>query len=403
MSERLIVKNFLCLEDIDIEVKDFLILIGPQAAGKSLCAKLLYFARTILGEAVIYHGTKTPGESPDFPMILAARFESFFPKSCWSEQAFYIEYQKETTKFCWIAKERKQELKIHLDHEILAYLKTMQRDDIKPNYNLKENRKIYKYFASFAATDIFIPAGRSFFSLLQKNIFRFLRTDNSIDPFLVEFGVFYEDIKPIEYTIPEEAQTLIHAILKGDYIPGENLLQLADGGKITLELLSSGQQEALPLALVFAYIISLRFEADSFTNIYVEEPEAHLFPDAQEQISRLISFLRYNANHEVTFAITTHSPYILAAFNNLIKAANIVKQNPALKEAVYNVITESMHIDIDCFSAYSLEGGKAAGIIDKETNLIDANAIDSVSESIMEIFNALQDIEFDNSKAGENV
>jgi hypothetical protein len=34
MTERLIVKNFLCLKDIDIEIKDFLILIGPQAAGK---------------------------------------------------------------------------------------------------------------------------------------------------------------------------------------------------------------------------------------------------------------------------------------------------------------------------------------------------------------------------------
>jgi predicted ATPase len=48
MTERLIVKNFLCLKDIDIEVKDFLILIGSQAVGKSLCAKLLYFFRTIL-------------------------------------------------------------------------------------------------------------------------------------------------------------------------------------------------------------------------------------------------------------------------------------------------------------------------------------------------------------------
>jgi predicted ATPase len=34
MTERLIVKNFLCLKDIDIEIKDFLILIGPQAAEK---------------------------------------------------------------------------------------------------------------------------------------------------------------------------------------------------------------------------------------------------------------------------------------------------------------------------------------------------------------------------------
>jgi predicted ATPase len=50
MTERLIVKNFLCLKDIDIEIKDFLIIVGPQTAGKSLCAKLLYFFRTIYAD-----------------------------------------------------------------------------------------------------------------------------------------------------------------------------------------------------------------------------------------------------------------------------------------------------------------------------------------------------------------
>ncbi|MDR2499832.1 MAG: AAA family ATPase, partial [Treponema sp.] len=54
MLERLIVKNFLCLKDIDIEVKDFLILIGPQAAGKSLCAKLLYFFRSVMDNIHIH-------------------------------------------------------------------------------------------------------------------------------------------------------------------------------------------------------------------------------------------------------------------------------------------------------------------------------------------------------------
>jgi hypothetical protein len=220
----------------------------------------------------------------------------------------------------------------------------------------------------------------------------------------MEFGAFYEDMRQIEFNIPVEARLLIASILKGEYVPKENFVRLADGKKVSLELLSSGQQEVLPLVLVFAYIISLRLDSHGFSNIYVEEPEAHLFPDAQEQISRLISFLRYNASQEVKFVITTHSPYILAAFNNLIKVGNMVKQNPGLKEVVSKEIPESMHIDIEHFSAYSLENGKAASIIDKETNLINADAIDSVSESIMEIFNTLQDIEFDdNNKAGEYV
>jgi hypothetical protein len=115
-----------------------------------------------------------------------------------------------------------------------------------------------------------------------------------------------------------------------------------------------------------------------------------------------MSLLPYNARHKVTFVVTTHSPYILAAFNNLIKAGNIVKQKP-LKDGVCEKIPEAMHINIERFSAYSLEDGRAVSIIDEETNLISADAIDGVSESIMETFNALLDIEFDGNEGSENV
>ena len=74
MTERLIVKNFLCLENIDIEVKDFLILIGPQAAGKSLCAKLLYFFRTIFEEMNLYYMKSALDEPSDFYKTLSGKF-----------------------------------------------------------------------------------------------------------------------------------------------------------------------------------------------------------------------------------------------------------------------------------------------------------------------------------------
>jgi predicted ATPase len=94
MNERLIVKNFLCLKDIDIEVKDFLVIIGPQAAGKSLCAKLLYFCKMIFEDTALYQMQMVRGLGKSFDFnTLSDSFESFFPKSCWVEQNFYIEYQ----------------------------------------------------------------------------------------------------------------------------------------------------------------------------------------------------------------------------------------------------------------------------------------------------------------------
>jgi predicted ATPase len=376
MIERLIIKNFLCLKDVDIEVKDFLVLIGPQAAGKSLCAKLLYFFRTLFDEIPACNISAS-----DFSKDLSDKFESFFPKDHWVTQAFYMEYKRQS-RICTLEKKQNQELRICLGK---ISQEKEEPTKIESNHILKMVKG-----KLFASKNIFIPAGRSFFSLLQKNIFRFMKTNNNIDPFLIEFGVFYEDIRSIKCSIPAEVQTLIRSILKGEYIPEENVL-LADGGKIPLELLSSGQQEALPLALILAYIISSQYE-EHYTFIYVEEPEAHLFPDAQEAMSRLISFLRYN--QEISFVITTHSPFMLAAFNNLIKAGNIVKQNPPLKEAVCKEIPESMRIDINRFAAYTLENGRSASIIDKETNLIGTDAIDEVSEDIMEIFCGLLDIEY---------
>jgi hypothetical protein len=408
MNERLIVKNFLCLKDIDLEVKDFLVLIGPQAAGKSLCAKLVYFFRLIFDEIGSYSMASAPDEPPYFHAMLSGRFESFFPKSCWSEQEFAIEYQRESKPFFRIKKEKNQELRLYPDQGFLEVYQPLQQsnqkiiDAVPYSKEIKEFAKMRMntHLRPIMDNNIFIPASRY---LLQKDIFNFLQKSNNIDPFLLGFSNFYETIKHIERSIPAEAQTLIRSILKGDYVYTEDLLLLSDGRKIILELLSSGQQEALPLVLVLAFLISMRLGSYRFFNIYVEEPEAHLFPNAQEEISRLISFLQNVSRREVTFVITTHSPYMLSAFNNLIKAGNIVKQNPALKDMVCREIPESMHVDIDRFSAYSLEDGKAVNIIDPETNLINANAIDGVSESIMEIFNTLLDIEFDYNKDGENV
>ena len=41
--QKLIIDNFKQITHAEIEIKDFLLLIGPQASGKSTIAKLIYF------------------------------------------------------------------------------------------------------------------------------------------------------------------------------------------------------------------------------------------------------------------------------------------------------------------------------------------------------------------------
>ena len=50
------------------------------------------------------------------------------------------------------------------------------------------------------------------------------------------------------------------------------------------------------------------------TPYFIEEPEAHLFPEAQCEVMNLISLLSHNFDSQ--FFITTHSPYLLTILNN---------------------------------------------------------------------------------------
>ena len=45
--QKIIIKNFRQISHAEIEVKDFLFLIGEQASGKSTIAKLIYFFKSL--------------------------------------------------------------------------------------------------------------------------------------------------------------------------------------------------------------------------------------------------------------------------------------------------------------------------------------------------------------------
>ncbi len=126
----------------------------------------------------------------------------------------------------------------------------------------------------------------------------------------------------------------------------------------------------------------------------IEEPEAHLFPIAQGQVVSLIA-AAYNAeiNHG-DFVITTHSPYILTAFNNLIQADNAVRAFAGHDASdVYQVIPAEQHIRYEDISAYMVLDGAVTSIMDDEYQLIQADAIDGASEYFSTRFEKLIELE----------
>ena len=76
---------------------------------------------------------------------------------------------------------------------------------------------------------------------------------------------------------------------------------------------------------------SKRVRRNSQELIYIEEPEAHLFPSAQ---SLLMEYLIGTLNSDYSnrnLILTTHSPYIMSKLNVFIKAGQLAKKRLILK------------------------------------------------------------------------
>lgn len=397
--ERLRIKNFLIIEDADFEVGRFNIIIGSQASGKSIIAKLLYFFRKILDPA--YISTVTITENIDaFKKSTLDYFKTLFPDYIWCNQNFEIIYELNGSLLCLTYSEKDI---LQFSDGFISYYNNLKTvflalyNSIKPTYDtyLSDIITFEEYYRSILEKSsieksftIFIPAGRSFFANLQNNIFSFLVNNIEIDPLMKEFGAKYENVKKkFEKTIIDENfLQLTTEILRGQYLRDEDKDWILhnDKRKINLSNTSSGQQEALPMLLILS-ILAIQIK---HSRIFIEEPEAHLFPVSQKRIIELLSLL-YN-KHNTDFVLTTHSPYILTAINNAILAHDVVEAKG--KEAVKAIFDPDFTIKYEDVKAYTVENGRLISIMDDEMRLIGASVIDEVSSEFEQVFNSLLEL-----------
>jgi AAA15 family ATPase/GTPase len=411
MAEKLTVKNFAGITDLEIEIKRINILIGPQASGKSVCAKLLFYFKNFVWEILSVLENEQTKRNLD--SNFSKKFEEYFPPDSWGKQDFFIRYEVANI---FIEVSRKKESKGKI---LLSYSELFKKEFTELRNSLKKIRAEYsekyaKYdtldrfyvtsqmlrdiFVDFLVTSIgreaafsqlFIPAGRSFFSILQNNIFSFLSSNNALDPFLMEFGSIYENIKREGLSIArlenkdiqEEIDTLIENSLGGKYVheKGKDFLEVPDGRRISIANSSSGQQETLPLTVMLA---ALSILVSSHT-VYIEEPEAHLFPSAQRNIVELIATVFNCRKEQLQFFITTHSPYVLTALNNLLQAGLLYQESSGdMQRQLEKIVSRYKSLDVSDLSAYVLMDGKCTSIVCPETGLIDAKVIDSVSDDL---------------------
>lgn len=255
--------------------------------------------------------------------------------------------------------------------------------------NLKQNISIDNYERSSKTLDEI---------LLEKFIEKFVRVKDIFKKFRNFEGLIgsysENNIKEKLYQVKNK----IDKILKGEYRIddlGEKILFNKETEEyIYLSNTSSGQQE------------SIRILQDIFLNILdntkvlriLEEPEAHLFPVAQKQLIELLA-LMVNQNDDNQLIITTHSPYVLTVFNNLLFANRVVEKNPSTESEVAQIIPQDSWLSAKDFSAYSLGNQSVSQdtnycepIFNQEKGTIQQNYLDTVSELLGGDFQALYSI-----------
>ena len=423
-KETLRVKNFAGIQDADFELSRMNVFIGPQASGKSVCAKLLFYFKEIIRRIAV--DVQLGETKPQIRTKHKDQFLNYFPPSCWGKGAFEVQY---SFGDLWIKVERaaneSSTVKVSYSdyYDALLYagrkaLKKAQAEEDAGSLEASTLDETRKSIAEKVSHDIgrvlgnqnyFIPAGRSFFSTLRGAVFTFIAGNVGIDPFLAEFGRLYESIRRVHNSPPspksmrnKQINGLISKLICGTYkrTAGSDYIQADDGRQVTVENSSSGQQEALPLALLLARIGRTTGGAARST-FFVEEPEAHLYPRAQREIVHLLSAVTDLSSDETSsqYVITTHSPYILSALNNLMYGEQIARHKPEKRDQVRSVLGGASLVAPASVRAYSFADGRVESIIDAETELVEAIALDKVSNELASEFEALVDIFYEEQAA----
>jgi hypothetical protein len=434
---KLTVKNFSVIKEAELEFGKITVLIGPQSSGKSLLCKLAYF----LNKEVLEHAVLSilrGNTLEEFRSAIIGVFISRFSTGAISESPYVAEFSegRYTVRFFGKYETYDGEIGCAFSTEFEALFsalltKNSTNGKIGGNSVLRPEEVVWAEL-SLLLTDpvlmrsFYIPAGRAFFTNTSKG-FRVLRNPD-IDPLISDFAEL------IRWNTPRQSQFLSEAAQRSAYKTQNKMIEIAGGyvegtpdspvfvskdnnsRRIPFPLLSSGTQELLPLFNVLGQLAWDREGRITWTEpkpgqhvqrapistkylLYLEEPEAHIFPETQYRLVRLFAGFSNEESQDFSWVITTHSPYILTAFNTLIEAWR-AGNKPGKREQVAQIIPEQYWVNENDFAAYTIRDGVLVPIFEKETEgkegsgLIDGDYLDSVSDQLGSEFEKLLDIAY---------
>ena len=389
-KQELIIKNLGPIKEANINIMPFTLFVGKSGSGKSVIMRTISMFQWIYKKMQYKMFLKKSNAKKD---SLRFRLETILKDSSledFVDKETYIEYKIEN-KTIAIISNKKLTIKYNSLTEGEFYINKI--------LFLNDNR-------SSIAEILSSPSGlRAKFSLY---------TNDMINNFKKSLDNLNQNTQIIQ-TMDINVQKKKKVGYEQYYIQREN-----KGNKeIKLENASSGEKSSVIIELICSYFASEYDFYKAFSNgireflweldinklenvrdylsqmqnnqnmcILIEEPENNLYPTNQEKISYYLADLR-TKKHKPQVIISTHSPYILSALNNTLYAGQLLNKKIEI-EKIEKILPSSLKPSE--FIAYKIENGMATNIIDTETNLINAEEIDGASDSIMDKFDMLLEL-----------
>ena len=393
MNERLIVKSFGPVKDLDILFKKVTLFIGDQGTGKSCVAKLFS----------MFKWTEKVLSQKKYKLSYFEQYNRFKTKLCAYHRIESFIYENSYIKF---------------EGNLYDFLYE------NGNFSVTEKNRDIKGISKV----MYVPAERSIVSVAENKSKLLKELPDSSETFSDEF-VNAKKFFQSGYNLPFEGLRFEYDSLNDTgWIQGTNY-------KVRLTNASSGIQSSLPMCIVSEFLSSKisdkeeiklsKEEKDklekrvaeimqneefsdsikdmmirqlSDANRYnqliniVEEPELNLFPRSQMEV--LKSLIYNNASSDENMLVfTTHSPYSLAIINTMIMGAKAyANANEELRNQIESILPVKYQINDDNIAAYRLSSSDAIycqSVINPNTGLVSKNELDSASDDIMRVFNSL--------------
>ena len=200
------------------------------------------------------------------------------------------------------------------------------------------------------------------------DVIRLKNNNKSLSPFYVSSGV--QSAMPIEVMVDyftKQVGQKVH-VSKDDLTKA--IRRMLEGG----ENVSTDTLSQLASHPVYQSV-----------QLFIEEPEQNLYPDAQRDlllkiIQKIKIASKISPKHKSMVVFTTHSPYVLSVLNVLISLAHIRQSHPDFSLSEHLIDEENLFGTKD-FSAYYIRpDGTLISIIDKKIPMISGEHLDGVSD-----------------------